>query len=212
MSGTCPLCSESDISDYHQDKRRAYRFCPNCHLVFVPPQFHVCEVEEKRIYDLHENDPRDPGYRRFLSRIAKPLLECLEPGSQGLDFGCGPGPALAMMLEEEGFSLSLYDLFYQNNPDVLKEKYDFICATEVLEHLREPSREIDGLLNMLNERGLLAVMTKMVTSREAFGKWHYIQDQTHICFFSTDTFRFLAVKYGLELSFIGKDVIFLRKA
>jgi cyclopropane fatty-acyl-phospholipid synthase-like methyltransferase len=177
----------------------------------VPPEFHPDKTEEKRIYDLHENDPHDPGYRRFLSRLAEPLLVRLEEGSRGLDFGCGPGPALAMMLEEAGHAMALYDLFYRDDRAVLKDRYDFICATEVIEHLGHPAREVEALLGMLKEGGLLALMTKLVTGPEAFSRWHYIQDQTHICFYSRETFRFLAERYGLKLEFVDRDVIFLRK-
>ncbi len=212
MSYQCPLCSESRIIEYHRDKRRLYEYCSGCHLVFVPPEFHPDADEEKRIYDLHENDPCDPGYRRFLSRLAEPLLERLDEGSRGLDFGCGPGPALAMMLEEAGHSVALYDIFYHDQRDVLKDRYDFICATEVIEHLSRPAREIEALVSLLKRGGRLALMTKLVTNAQAFKKWHYIQDQTHICFYSRETFRFLADKYDLALEFVGKDVVFLRKS
>ena len=47
--------------------------------------------------------------------------------------------------------------------------------------------------------------------REAFSRWHYIQDQTHVCFFSLATFQWLADLWDGELEVIGNDVILLRK-
>ena len=44
------------------------------------------------------NDPSDPDYRKFLSRLSNALLPHLKIRSQGLDFGAGPGPALALSL------------------------------------------------------------------------------------------------------------------
>lgn len=211
MQQSCPLCKNSDITSYHQDDKRSYLFCGNCHLVFVPEEFHLDEIEEKRIYDLHENDPYDPGYRRFLSRLFNPLAELIGENRKGLDFGCGPGPALATMFEERGHVMSLYDIYYYSDKDVLQEQYDFICATEVLEHLRSPDKEINRLYNMLNDEGWLALMTKLVIDNGAFSKWHYIQDRTHICFYGKETFQYLAELYNCELRFIGKDVIFLQK-
>lgn len=211
MKETCPLCKSSDYTDYHRDKRRRYLNCSRCDLVFVPSQYHTDREEEKRIYDLHENDPHDPGYRRFLSRLCDPLVERLDRDARGLDFGCGPGPALALMLEEKGHGMSLYDLYYFDNKEVLREPYDFITATEVVEHLRNPADVFKRLFGSLNEGGWLAIMTKLVIDRNAFSRWHYIQDQTHICFFSKRTFEFLAKQYRCELQFIDKDVIFLRK-
>ena len=33
--------------------------------------------------------------------------------ARGLDFGCGPGPALTLLMEEAGFAkMNLYDPFY----------------------------------------------------------------------------------------------------
>lgn len=211
MSQPCPLCDNPIISIYHQDKRRPYHYCGKCHLVFVPGEFHPDGKEEKRIYDLHENHPYDPGYRRFLSRLFNPLVERLEDKSKGLDFGCGPGPALARMLEEKGHVMSLYDIYYYNDKEVLQEQYDFICATEVLEHLSEPGFEIKRLMGMLNRNGWLAIMTKLVIDKEAFPKWHYIQDQTHVCFFCKETFQYLAELYNCKPHFIDRDVIFLQR-
>ncbi len=53
----------------------------------------------------------------------------------GLDFGCGRGPALAHMLRDAEFNVALYDSFFVPEEDVLDARYDFICVTEVVEHL-----------------------------------------------------------------------------
>ncbi|MDC7239226.1 MAG: class I SAM-dependent methyltransferase [Spirochaetales bacterium] len=211
MSAKCPLCNNSELSEYHRDKNRPYLHCSVCDLVFVPEEFQVSPKEEKRIYDLHENDPYDPGYRRFLSRLCIPLLKQLGKSSKGLDFGCGPGPALALMLQEKGHRVDLYDLYYYNNPEVFDRQYDFICATEVLEHLKDPAAEVARLLKLLKTGGTLAVMTKLVIDRASFARWHYIQDRTHISFFSRKTFEYLDDRYDCTLRFIDKDVIFLQK-
>jgi len=211
MPRTCPLCHGIHITGYHQDKRRNYLFCRTCHLVFVPEQFYPDPEEEKRIYDLHENSPDDPGYRRFLSRLCAPLLERIGENREGLDFGCGPGPALSVMLEEQGHRMSLYDIFYYDNRDVLRKEYDFICATEVAEHLQNPSEEFDRLFSLLRKGGWLALMTKLVIDRDAFKTWHYIQDRTHICFYSRETFQYLAEQYDCSLHFIDGDVILFQK-
>lgn len=100
----CPLCKGTDNQFYHEDKRRQYLQCQSCQLVFVDPSQRLTPEQEKAIYDQHENDPGDQGYRRFLSRIAEPMDERLGSNQQGLDFGCGPGPALAQMMRERGIT------------------------------------------------------------------------------------------------------------
>lgn len=138
-------------------------------------------------------------------------MEKLETKRQGLDFGCGPGPALSLMLEEQGHQVALFDRHYHNDPAVLEKQYDFICATEVVEHLHEPQKEFARLFALLKKEGWLGIMTKLVLDRQAFSRWHYIRDLTHICFYSRDTFEYLARHFNAELSFRDKDVILLQK-
>ncbi len=213
----CPLCTAVAPEFYHQDKRRLYLQCPLCSLVFVPPEYHLSAEQEKAEYDLHRNSPDYLGYRAFLNRLFTPLCERLAPASQGLDFGCGPGPTLSLMFAEAGFSMAVYDHFYANDRAPLVRQYDFITATEVVEHLHNPASELQMLWTLLKPCAYLGVMTKRimgregVMDREAFSRWHYIQDQTHVCFFSLATFQWLADLWDGELEVIGNDVILLRK-
>ncbi|MBY8275860.1 class I SAM-dependent methyltransferase [Vibrio fluvialis] len=208
---SCPLCHSDDIHAYYEDAHRAYLQCQPCQLVFVNPEHRLSAQREKAFYDLHENDPNDAGYRRFLSRVCTPMLERVAPHSQGLDFGCGPGPTLSLMLEEAGYQVALYDIFYHPNEQALATTYDFMTATEVIEHLHDPHRVWQQWLNLVKPGGWIGLMTKMVKDVDAFATWHYKNDLTHVIFFSRHTFEYLAERDQLELEFIGNDVILLRK-
>lgn len=207
----CPLCMSKEIVDYYRNKRRDFLQCKVCDLVFVPEQFHLSPDEEKKRYDLHQNDPKDEGYKKFLNRLALPLHERLKANSHGLDFGSGPGPTLSGMLEDKGHTVEIYDHFYANDKEVLQKRFDFITATEVFEHLRKPMTEIEQLWKLLKPGGILGIMTKLVLDKDAFSKWHYITDRTHICYFSERTFMWLSYKLKAKLEFIGSDVILLYK-
>jgi len=207
----CPLCHSLDTQHYFEDKRRAYLQCMQCELVFVNPEQRLDAEAEKAHYDMHENDPTDEGYRRFLSRVADPMLERIAPASEGIDFGCGPGPTLSLMLEEQGHAMSLYDIYYHPETSVLDKQYDFMTSTEVIEHLYEPDTVWQQWLNLVKPGGWIGLMTKMVINVEAFASWHYKNDPTHVVFFSRRTFQYLAERDQLELEFIGNDVILLRK-
>ena len=207
----CPLCGIADSYTFCVDRFRSYRRCSGCELVFVPRTYWLSTTAEKTAYDLHENSAEDPGYRRFLSRLSTPLLEKLETGQTGLDFGCGPGPALPAMLAEHGLRVDRYDPFYYSEPAVLSKTYDFICATEVIEHLRDPGMEFSSLFRMLRPGGWLGIMTKLVIDQETFSQWHYIRDLTHICFYSRDTFAYIARRYHASLDFVAQDVILMHK-
>tara|TARA_B100000609_G_C17193189_1_gene423632 strand:+ start:306 stop:974 length:669 start_codon:yes stop_codon:yes gene_type:complete len=209
LQAPCPLCKTSGAFFYHSDKRRKYYKCDTCDLVFVPVEFHLSREAEKAEYDLHENYPNDSGYRKFLSRLATPMQERLEAGMTGLDFGCGPGPALAAMFKEAGFKISTYDPFYFPDKAALDKQYDFITCTEAIEHFANPDKELDKLFSLLKHNGILGIMTKLVRDHEAFKSWHYINDPTHISFFSKETFQWLAKKFHAECEFIGNDVIIL---
>jgi 2-polyprenyl-3-methyl-5-hydroxy-6-metoxy-1,4-benzoquinol methylase len=167
--------------------------------------------EEKAEYDLHNNSAQDPHYRHFLSRLLVPLLERLTANSYGLDFGSGPGPTLSIMFEEAGHSVALYDPFYAPEVRQFQRQYDFISASEVVEHLHHPRQELDRLWSCLKPNGTLGIMTKRVIDQEAFSRWHYKNDRTHVSFFSTETFRWLADHWQATLTISGKDVVLLTK-
>ncbi len=210
QSRDCPLCLNPDAPLFFED-RRSYLRCPVCELVFVPPELFVSAEVEKAEYDKHENSAADPRYRAFLRRLQEPLLQRLSPHSHGLDFGSGPGPTLSLMFEEAGHAMCIYDPFYAADESAWQHRYDFITASEVIEHLHHPRRELDRLWSCLKPRGLLGIMTKRVIDRDAFARWHYKDDPTHVCFFSLATFRWLATCWQAELTIPADDVVVLAK-
>lgn len=208
----CPLCGHHHSEQYHQDKLRDYWRCPQCDLVFVPVHFHLSPEQEKAVYDQHENNPNDSGYRRFLSRAWTPLKTKLSDNSKGLDFGSGPGPTLSLMAQEDGFHCAIYDLYYANDPAVLiNDHYDFITSTEVIEHLAHPKDVISQLINMVKVGGYLSLMTKRHQTQEQFRRWHYILDPTHITFYSEKTFYWIAKHFNCSVEFPDNDVAILRR-
>ena len=206
----CPLCHTLVTDLFYQDKRDYYR-CSKCLLVFVPAHQYLSLEKEKSMYDHHENSSDDPYYRRFLSRLFTPLQQQLSAQSHGLDFGSGPGPTLSVMFEEIGHQMNIYDIFYAPDSKALEQHYDFITASEVFEHLHQPAKELERLWSCLKPDGILGIMTKRVIDREAFSHWHYKNDLTHVCFFSIETFQWLADSWGAHLSFPDKDVALLKK-
>ena len=207
----CPLCHDNKGKLFFEEKKRSYYECQNCNLIFVPQQYHLSSREEKNLYDQHENNPEDDGYRKFLSRIFIPLVEKLNPRSYGLDFGCGSGPTLSVMFEERGHTVELFDHYYKPNEKVFSKTYDFVVLTEVIEHLSSAKFEIERILSLLKPGGWLGIMTKLSTGKESFPLWHYKNDPTHISFYSKDTFTWLANNYSLSIEFIGSDAIILQK-
>lgn len=208
---TCPLCGATDADEFYQDKYRDYFRCSVCSLVFVPSEQYLAKDKERAQYDSHQNSPDDPRYRQFLSRLFIPLEKRLTRGSCGLDFGSGPGPTLSVMFEEAGHNVSLYDAFYAPDISVFNKKYDFVATSEVVEHLNNPKDELNRLWNCLKPQGYLGIMTKRVIDREAFAGWHYKNEPTHICFYSKETFCWLAGLWNAEATFADNDVVIFSK-
>ncbi len=206
----CTLCGRGAIG-HAADRRRRFFRCRNCGLVFADPATHPRAAAERAIYDLHENDPGDPRYRAFLARLSGPLLQHLRPGMEGLDYGCGPGPALSMMLEEAGMRMALYDPFYAPDTAVLERRYDFVTCTEVVEHFHRPAAGWTRLAGLLRSGGRLGVMTRMVPEDRAFHQWHYKNDPTHVAFYSPRVMAWLAGHLGLEIDLMEGDVVLMRR-
>ncbi|MEM6495920.1 MAG: class I SAM-dependent methyltransferase [Pseudomonadota bacterium] len=150
----CPVCLAGTTAVLAAIDERTYHRCKRCHATFLDPDQLPSRDQERAHYDTHENDPADPKYREFLNRLAGPLLARMDDGLQGLDYGCGPGPALAQMLREAGHTMAIYDPFYEPERSVLEAGYDFITCTEVVEHFHRPRAEFARFNKLLKPGGL----------------------------------------------------------
>lgn len=202
----CPLCG--GVAALHaQLGARAYHRCGTCRLVFLDRSLLPDAADERARYETHENDPSDPRYRAFLDRLAGPLIQCLTPGAEGLDYGSGPGPTLSVMLEERGFPMAVYDPFFAPDASVLDRMYDFVTCTETAEHFFEPGREIDRMASLLRPGGWIGIMTGIFHEEMDFEDWWYVRDPTHVCFYAPATFRWIADHYGWRLLAPGRNVV-----
>ncbi len=208
----CPVCEQGLLEDFQVVKAQQYLRCQVCEATVLAPACRLSASEERAIYDFHENEAEDPGYRKFLSKLTESLLERLEPGMVGLDFGCGPGPALAGMLTEAGMAMSLYDPFFHDSVQALERQYDFLTCTEVVEHLHQPAQVFHQMDGLHKPGGWLGVMTCFQTDDARFANWHYRRDPTHVVFYREHTLAVIADQLGWELVVPRKDVALFRKA
>ena len=208
---TCPLCAHRDPPAFARVDGVPYRRCPTCRLVFVEPDHRPGRVEERARYETHENHPEDEGYRAFLHRLAGPLMERLEPGARGLDYGSGPGPTLSVMLEERGFSMRIYDPFFAPDAEALRARYDFVTCTETIEHFHHPGRELDRLDGLVRAGGWLGVMTRVFTEDVDFESWWYVRDPTHVAFYAPETLAWIGDRFGWTLERPARDVALFNK-
>jgi SAM-dependent methyltransferase len=211
MTGpACPVCRAPASRPFACLEDRRYWRCETCAATVLDRAHHPSPAAELAHYRHHRNDPADPGYRRFLGRLADPLLARLAPGSAILDYGSGPGPALATMLGESGHRVSLFDPFFAPDPAPLERRYDAVTCTETAEHFHFPAREFDRLAALVRPGGWLALMTCWQTDDARFADWHYRRDPTHVVFYKASTLEHLAQSRGWSIELPAKDVALMR--
>lgn len=171
----CPLCKSENIElkDYKiRDNKNDLRIlkCKKCSMVFLSSFEHINQDFYKNglmhSYSFNPqnwlNNSKEDDLRRFN------LLKNEAKNKKVLDFGCGAGGFLLLMknvcsIKGVESQESLEDFYKSNNLDVfssideIKEKFDVITMFHVLEHLKEPEKIIEKLLNLLNEKGEIII-------------------------------------------------------
>lgn len=211
ISTTCRVCLSHRAEPFAHADGRDYWRCPQCEATFLDESQLPDPDTERAQYLLHENDPQDAGYCRFLRQLAGPMLQTLPPGQRGLDFGCGPGPALGPMLTEAGHMVQLYDPFFRPDVTALETTYEFITCSEVVEHFHRPAKEFARLNTMLRPGGYLGILTCFQTDDERFADWHYRRDLTHVVFYRPETFQHLASRFGWRCEIPARNVVLMHK-
>ncbi len=197
----CKICSSDTHKIQDPKSLKIYHKCTACEYIFLDEFFYVDSQREKKNYDKHHNTFESIGYvQMFEDLIENFILPYSENIAKTLDFGCGRGEVLPLLLEKEGFVSHRYDLYYFPKKVYEGEVYDLIVSTEVFEHLQNPLEVLKELLCHIKEGGYLLLMTIFHPSNDdEFFKWWYIRDVTHIGFFNLKTFEYLAKTLNLEI-------------
>jgi len=212
----CLLC-HSDSEPFTESQGRSFHLCQVCQLIFVEPDCHLAEAEEKERYLEHENSIENQGYvKMFRDKIEIIQQHCFGIKSV-LDYGCGYAPVLCTLLERDGFSARGYDSYFFPEWDDAAG-YDLIVSTEAFEHFRNPLKELQRIKAALNSAGYLAVMTKWYPVKDnlpdakAFRAWYYQRDPTHIVFYGPATFAWIADHLAMKRIYDNAfDFVIMRK-
>ena len=165
----------------------------------------------------HENNLENEGYvNMFRSKINLIQATCPKINSI-LDYGCGYEPVLKTLLSREGYQVDGFDPnFFPKGKS--QTRYDLIISTETFEHFREPSKEMERIVGLLDYKGHVAVMTKFYPkanggpSLSGFEKWYYKRDPSHIAFYTQETFEWIAQTSKMEIILNNeKDFVIFRQ-
>lgn len=229
---SCAICNSVDstqplfkINNFNIVK------CKNCQFVYVNPRISNEDLpklysgdyfnNKEFGYSGYEQDAhlRIQNFKRWLKDI-KPFLE-KEKGSV-LDIGCASGYFLELM-RDNGWSVEGIELdpsmqtvldkkqipTFPHPFDEYKtdKKFDLITLFDVIEHLPEVHQTFKKLTDILDEKGIIALITPDYNSFQSkfFGKnWFQLKPQEHIQYFTPATLQKAIEPHGLEIIYISK--------
>ncbi|GAB1484371.1 hypothetical protein MASR2M78_31890 [Treponema sp.] len=221
----CPLCEALDIHPL-QNKRRSFFRCDNCGFAWAAPASVPTESSAKERYELHQNDRNTQGYVSYLTTIIDrallPFLGAELPALNSpaqnsslkiLDWGSGPNPVCAELLQERGYEVSLWDPNFASHAKPKKEDYDLVLCIEVAEHFTKPLEDFMALGACLKPGAFALIHSHLAPKQdEAFLSWWYVEDPTHVSFYTEEALVFLARRLNLILEEVaeGKMALFRR--
>lgn len=189
-----------------------YFQCPECHFLQMSPQDFISQADEYSRYLQHQNS--DSSYQDYFEKFVDQIfaLETFQTqiflnkakSFSVLDFGCGPYPMLANVLESKGFRVAKYDSYFV--PEFPEGNFDLVFMHEVLEHIQNPNLFFDSISEFIKPNGYLIISTKFYPSRLDFDKWSYRRDPTHIGFYNEKVFRFIEKKWAARLLHLNDPI------
>lgn len=159
-------------------------------------------------------DSVDSGWERRNERILRYLNAAhalpgidLKKGSEILDFGCGVGK-LVELLVEHGFEASGYEPF-PNQPltspriatehsalDAMKGRFQLVTMVEVVEHLREPDEVLNTVCDVLRPGGYLLTSTDLYQPDTHTEDWYYLNPAAgHVSIFTERSLQHLVRRH-----------------
>jgi len=232
---SCNLCEGKDIKFlFEKDGERIVQ-CVNCNLIYADGILDDEEFYSKSFFigkDKIEASYTDYSYDKEILKpeIRKRLTQIKKYKRQGklLDVGC----ALGFFLDEAksdfdtyGVEISKFAATYAceklglqvSNARFLDVEFEdefFDCITlwDVIEHLPDPTLNLQKAYKLLKSDGLLVLSTGDIDSfvGKLMGKyWHLILPPQHIYYFSKDTIKRLLEKVGfkiIKIKYFGKSM------
>jgi hypothetical protein len=205
----CRLCEKNLVEKFCENSTRTFYRCSNCELIFVPQNYFLSLEEEKARYDLHYNSIGNKGYVNYLETIVRIVSDSVPRNESIIDFGSGENAVLTELLKNNGYDCTAYDPLYGREVNQDRNSFDIVIACEVMEHLRDLRKELSLIRMLLKDSFRIIIRTQISPSNEQFLKWWYIQDLTHVNFFSLKSLEIISKMLDCDLEMTDKSDIFI---
>lgn len=214
----CILCGCSEtkaVAVVTRKSKKTFFRCAKCDFCFLDRTQLLDFSQEKERYLLHQNSNDNLGYVNWLSGIVDCAMHEIDlKGKNILDYGCGHTPVLPEILKGKVphiGRIDYYDLYFFPDLD-FSEGYTCIFSVEVFEHFRDTYKEAAQVFSLIETGGYIVISTRLLPEENKFASWWYIQDATHISFYSLRTFKWFAETFSLKIVFFdGKSIIIFQK-
>lgn len=211
-------------------KKRLYQECRCCKSIATVKESFETKDSQKRRYEQHHNSLSDDGYRAFLENFIQPVLKEINHihCEKIIDYGSGPEPALCELLRiyaNEGTVLPAlceirgWDPFFAPDTPFFETGADLATCLEVAEHFEKPLEDMKKLACAVHSGGYVAIGTMLIpegcfsecdgVAPDAFKKWWYRSDSTHVAFYTLEGLIRCAENAGLEFIKAVTDRAFL---
>jgi 2-polyprenyl-3-methyl-5-hydroxy-6-metoxy-1,4-benzoquinol methylase len=222
----CPLCCSEGIKQFELAHTTTWRCtAASCGLQFALPQLDKDELARaytKHYYPLNGNGS-DPIYENTPEEILRQTFgearARLGPlaGKNLLDFGCGIG-RLCQIAREHGvhttgiepdasarqfaantIGMRVYATIKELRAAESGARFEIITMWDVIEHLREPWKELEELSTLIQPGGWLLLSTMNVGSLRTFlerERWINLVNPTHFYYFTSRSLRFVLERAG----------------
>lgn len=177
-----------------------YFHCKNCNFLSTEEPYWLDEAYAESI------NTADTGImmrNNTLAVVASIIIYHLfDKDAKFLDYAGGYG-IFTRLMRDNGFDFCWHDPHTENlvarGFEYKKDdKIELITSFESFEHFAEPMKEMENLLN-ISENILLTTTLLPNPIPKPDEWWYYVPDKgQHICFYSSETFDFIAKKYGLN--------------
>ena len=195
----CLVCYSQNLKMIQLEVKGSFWGCLDCEYVFKDAKQRLILKDETQRYREHNNDLNDSRYLEYLLKTFNKISTYLSGDEKVIDYGCGPTKGLEKALEKTGYDVTSFDpIFFPKNLDK-KVQADVIFCSEAIEHSYEPIKVFDHWEALISGKGWVTLRTAFHPGLDHLKGWWYLNDPTHVGFFSEATWKWIAEKYSWKI-------------